>query len=186
VDSGVSDADATPGTDTGSRDASDGVASDADAMPGTDTGGDSAPPVDGNADRHLAVDAGPRPDGRPDRSFPSRCTHHADCAGHPDGEVCVFFEQRCGQCLYGSDCPSGQTCVAGFVCRPLTDQMCAQMWLRSTSRAAASGSTGWSGRASCRRTSRRWPIADLPRRASDQDSISAQSELSKRTGRPST
>lgn len=53
------------------------------------------------------------------------CIHHADCVGHPDGELCVFFEERCGECLDNDDCPEDQGCGSDFTCGPWTDENCA-------------------------------------------------------------
>ena len=55
----------------------------------------------------------------------THCVSDVECAGHPDGERCVVFEERCGQCLSYADCPANQVCSPTFECWPLTDAICA-------------------------------------------------------------
>ena len=56
---------------------------------------------------------------------PDGCINHDDCDGDPSGELCIFFEERCGECLYHSDCLEGQRCNPSFECVALTDEICA-------------------------------------------------------------
>ena len=60
-------------------------------------------------------------------SHATSCTHFGECAGNPKGELCVFFEERCGQCRTTSDCGEGTHCSLDFECVPLTDAYCAKI-----------------------------------------------------------
>ena len=52
------------------------------------------------------------------------CTSTWQCAGNPDGEHCVFFEQRCGECLDHDHCDGGHICSPSFECVQPSDQYC--------------------------------------------------------------
>ena len=54
------------------------------------------------------------------------CIHFGECKGHPDGDLCVFFEERCGECRDTLDCGEGTFCSPKFVCVPYTDAFCKQ------------------------------------------------------------
>lgn len=57
--------------------------------------------------------------------FAAECTHHEDCAGHPDGELCIFFEGRCGECLSSEDCSgASEVCGVDFECVVPSDTVC--------------------------------------------------------------